>query len=508
MRWWLFLLLIPITAGCLSDGKETVDYGNVARSVEEAALPFLSQTHGGGAGVHDDASLHAASMNIEVVGYHNGVDNSGDPDRIAARTYYTELAVWDDYVFLARGSAGAGVGPDGVVPQQGGFVIIDVRDPASPRYVSEFNALTGSDIEISADGDLAFFGTQRNTIEEIFGNVEQTEDPNSGAPRGIHVVDISIKAEPKELLFHPFPLNGPHTLTYHQHGGRDLLIVQTYDFYANTVPVAGAGGVGGALGGPAGGVFPASQRVSVFEVVRPESGDIALVQVAHFQIAENAPEGRLYFPHDVTVQVHPLRGQTYMYVAYWDKGVRIVDITDLPDPTTQAAVSPLLAETGAFTEFSPSALDAIHLAKPFDTLIDGRHITVAEPEIIQAADETGYITFIDTSTPSRPQKACPTSYWTLPGELGVQNLDFSPHNFDTFDGKVALAHNHAGLWIIDVHNEGNLCEPKSVGFFMDVRQRQETPRAQPYIWGVFEKGGLLYASDESSGLYVLRYTGP
>ncbi|HET6398164.1 MAG TPA: hypothetical protein VFH47_01255, partial [Candidatus Thermoplasmatota archaeon] len=227
-----------------------------------------------------------------------------------------------------------------------------------------------------------------------------------------------------------------------------------------------------------------------------------LVPVNQFQITQRAPEGMVYFPHDTYVEgPTAARNQTLLYVSYWDKGLRIVDFSD-------PAKAPL-PELQGFTEFGPSSLNAIHFARPFDEPIAGLHVTVTEPEVV-AADETGQITFLDTTDLSRPPQKL--GHWKLPpghsGDLFVSNLDFSPHNFDVWDGKVALAHYHAGLWVIDVSDEDNLRSPRSVAFTMEVKERQDNTRMQPWFWGVLEHDGLLYASDEGTGLYVYRYTGP
>ncbi len=504
----VLVLSILLLAGCLRGGDAPApDPADVARDVEAAALPYLSQSHGDDStdAAHYDHALHNASMNLERVGYHNGWDDTGSANAIPDGVYYTELDLRHGYVYLARGSLNPQ--PDGEA--WGGFVIIDVNDPSNPRYMGEFNALLGSDIEVDADGRTAFFSTQRNTIEEMAATGGTSQDPTDSAPRGIHIVDVTDKTEPTAIGFYPFPYNGPHTIEYHQAGDREFLFTQTYDFWANTIPSPAGSPAGGALG--ALGVNPLTQRVTVLEIVRDPSGNDAgatLNPVAAFQVPATSQD-ELIFPHDVSVALHPMRGATYLYVSYWDRGVRIVDITDIPGGTPGQEDLPMLQEVGFFDQFDPSSRDNIHYAKPMDTLVDGRYILVTEPEII-TAQETGYITFIDATTPSRPEKPCPTSWWTLPLEAGlhVDLLEFSPHNFDTFDGKVVLAHNHAGLWVIDASTPETLCEPKSVAFTLDVEPRIDSPRYQPYFWGAIEDNGLIYASDESSGLYVLRYTGP
>lgn len=479
-----------LLAGCFG-GDDRPDFEAVETGVETAAGPVLLQTHDSETG-HFDASLHQGSWNLELVGYHNGVDGSGDPaaiNAVAPLGYYTELAVTDQYAYLSRQSA------DGTY---GGFAIVDIRNASAPRFEGEFLGLGSADIEVNDDESLAFLATQRNLPPEVAGSVQGSQDPRSGLPRGIYVVDIEQKDAPSLDSFFPLPVNGPHTLTWFRHpiDGQQYLVTCTYDLVTDP-------GTGALLG-----TIPVTQRVLLHRVVQEPGAPAALVPVGQFTIAEQAPAGKLYMPHDTRVQVHPTYeggARVLLYVAYWDKGMRILDIT--------TPASPQMAEIGRTADFSPSALNNIHLAQPFDEPIADRHVSVTQPEIPQVDGETGQLTFFDTSDPTSPLKL---GHWTLPpgeqGQLGVTGFDFSPHNFDTWDGKVAVGHFHAGVWVIDASDEENLAEPKSVAFYMPAKPRPESPVRQPNVWGVFERevGGesLLFAIDEATGLYILRYTGP
>ncbi|MEA3143297.1 MAG: hypothetical protein QOG31_621 [Thermoplasmata archaeon] len=493
----LSALALLALAGCFQ-AAPTTDYAKVQDAVAKAADAPLALTHDDPAG-HYDAALHQGSHNLERVGYSNGVDASGDPNRIPPSAYWNELAVTPTRVYLAAEST------DGAY---GGFSILDVSDRASPKVLSHFNAQNGFDIEVNADETLAFLATQRNMPDQVARGVQATQDPNAGLPRGIYVVDIRDKRAPQLDSFVPLPVNGPHTLTYVHHplNGNDYLLACTYDLQRDPVTNAITG------------VVPATQRLIVF-LVQPNAVGGALPQVqlpprvsltpvAQFQILDNG--AGLAFPHDARVAADPLDpAKVYITLAYWDLGVRTLDFTDPPQPDParlDPAQSPQLREVGAFTDFSPSAYNNIHLATR--QLIAGTPVTIAEPEIISAPDETGQITFLDTSDVAHPTKI---SWWTLPAQdppLGVSNLDFSPHNFDVWDGKVALAHYHAGVWVIDVHDQANLKAPKSVAFYMPAIPRTNSPVPQPDVWGVAQRDGYLYVSDQATGLHILRYTGP
>jgi hypothetical protein len=504
MRAVALVVLVALAAGCF--GKDPTDYAAVANEVEAHAAPFLVQDHGDERG-HFDAALHNGSMNLELVGYHNGADESGDANAIPGDAYYTELAVTPNYAYLSRTSASG---------TYGGFVILNTRDdPAHPRKVGEFQGLGSADIEVNGNETLAFLATQRNMPAQIAGSILAAQDPRAGLPRGIYVVDIEDKTNPTLESFVPLPVNGPHTITYVAHpNGSEYLVACTYDLV--TDPATGA----------LVGTVPVTQRVIVYQIVdQPALPDplpsltdslpATLVPVAQYSIPESAPAGKLFLPHDTRVQVHTTwdgGAHVLLYVAYWDQGLRILDVTDLPQLAVPPGAAPppvQLEETGSSTDFAPSRLNNIHLAQPFDEAVAGRHVTVTQPEIQQVDGETGQLTFFDTTDPTGPQKL---GRWTLPegidGQLGITGFDFSPHNFDLWDGKVALGHFHAGVWVVDVHDAANLQTPRTVGYYMPHVPREDSPAHQPNVWGVFEVDGLLYAVDEGTGLYVLRYTGP
>ncbi|HUR61315.1 MAG TPA: hypothetical protein VM286_02995 [Candidatus Thermoplasmatota archaeon] len=496
----LAAVALLVLAGCFQSPAPRTDYARVQTELETAASPALRLDHDDPAG-HSKAALHKGAYNLELVGYSNGVDDSGDPDHIPATAFWNELLVTQTHTYLAAESRSGAYG---------GFSILDTTDKAHPRVLSHFDAQNAFDIEVSGDETLAFMASQRNSVEQVAAGIQANQDPQSDLPRGIYIVDIADKRAPRLDSFVPLPVNGPHTLTYYRHpNGSEYLLVCTYDLMTDP----GTGAITGAV--------PATQRMVVYLVSpNPLYGQVPGIQtgprvgltpVAQYQILDPGYPG-LVFPHDSRVAVDPADpAKVYITLAYWDKGLRILDFSDPPAPPAPGGIpdparTPMLREVGAFTDFSPSAYNNIHLARRL--LVAGTPVTITEPEIIDASDETGQITFLDTTDVSRPSRI---SNWTLPAQdppLGVRDLDFSPHNFDVWDGKVALAHYHAGLWVIDVHDRENLESPKSVAFYMPSMPRADSPVLQPDVWGVQQQGGYLFVSDEATGLHILRYTGP
>jgi len=266
-------------AGCFSSVPAT-DYGKVQSDLEAAAAKVLVLSHDSPDG-HRDASLHHGAFNLQLVGYSNGIDDSGDPNRIPAQGFWNELAVTPAHAYLSGESA------DGSL---GGFTIFDIADKAHPTVLSHFKAQSGFDIEVNQDESLAFLASQRNSPEQIAGGLQSTQDPTASAPRGIYVVDISDKRAPQLDSFVPLPVNGPHTLTYFHHpNGNDYLLVCTYDL--TTDPVTGA--ITGAV--------PATQRMVAYLVqpnpIRgsvPAGPHVSLVPIAQFQILDPGAPGLVF----------------------------------------------------------------------------------------------------------------------------------------------------------------------------------------------------------------------
>ncbi len=503
MKWVALVLIALMAAGCLS-GPSRPDYAKVQTEVAAAALPSLELEHAEANG-HYLARDHQAAFNLALVGYSNGIDQ-GTPAAIPTLGSYTELAVGHDgFAYLARTSkASSPTSTDG--GSFGGLSIIDVSNPAAPVIAGHYDGLPAVDVEVDPEGHYAYLATQRTTADSL-NVLQRTQNPLNALPRGIDILDVSDKRHPALVSFVPLPVNGPHTLTYVRHpNGDDYLLVCTYDLVTDpqTNTIAG--------------VVPVTQRLLVFLVEPNPTGQgpgVGLLPVAQYQYIAPSPPGAgqpLVFPHDARAGPDPTDPSRFLItVAYWDAGVRILDFTHPPSsavPPTDQAESPVLKEVGTFDNFYPSAYNNIHLAMAFPEKIAGRAITVAQPEIIDAPDETGQVSILDTSDPANPQIIGHWSLNSIAPDLGVRNLDFSPHNFDLWDGKIALGHYHAGVWVLDVHDEENLKEPKPVAVYMPNKERPNSPVMQPDVWGVVQSNGLLYVSDKATGLYILRYTGP
>jgi hypothetical protein len=449
----VLLAVAAVMAGCAASSTPSATGPTVT-----PALPFVTeplvQDHD-----HTDPSLHNASLNMELVAHVLPWGNGS----AYGQGSINEFALNGNRIFVSRTNP------------EGGFAVIDASDPYHPRVVGDFRSEGGADIEVTSDGQYVLLETQRTTP-----GTQTLDNPTAREPRGIAVVDVSDPTHPQLSSFFPLPTNGPHTATYHRlPDGREIVSIQTYDLVTDP-------GTGAIVG-----TNPGTQRVYLAQLVRDALG-AHLEPRGVYEVTDVPPPGKLYFPHDTYIEEHPITHQLLMYVAYWDAGVRIVDIDDLSNPK----------EIAQYHDFAPSALAQMHDVHTFPAPLQGRHVLAAAPEII-TAPETGQITFIDVTDPTHPTKL---GYWHLPGNLTVdQPFDFSPHVFDTDpNGMLVMGHYHAGVWLIDAHDPGNAT---TVGYYLPHEARPGCKCMQPDVWGARFWRGFVVAGDQPTGIYILSVDG-
>lgn len=463
-------LLVSIAlafAGCLAPAGDHLE--RAARA--GAIAPAFEQDHD-----HLDPALHAFSSGIELVSYHNLVPGSTGEDASERGAWLTsEVIVRGEHAYVGYLGGAARV------------AIVDIADEAKPVLQGTFD--TGQawtmDLSVSADGDWIYASFTTGAIGTLFATdylFSNPDAPTGPAGPGVAVIDARDRANPVLSSFFPVHGLGPHTAVLHEYpDGREILFASK----------AEGGGVGNAI--------------VILEVVETPAGGRALEPLAVFQAPQT--EG-MRFSHDVDVQEHPVTGRTILSSAYFEGGLVIVDVTD--------PASPVLVSQ--FTDFPAGEESAVHDVHPFPRLVAGKHYTLSAPEIAAEA-ATGHLRVFDTTDPASPVLV---GGWTLPGDFLVQQFSFSPHNFQFLpDGRVALAHGHAGVWIVDWLGPGGetapdpawIAAPRAAAYYVPHEPVGEVPawdpvRGAPWVWGTaVDERGLVWASDVASGLYGLRVTG-
>lgn len=307
-------------------------------------------------------------------------------------------------------------------------------------------------------------------------NVGTWEDP---AQVTVTLVDVTDKSDPEWVdswydADHP---SGPHNLYTH------MIDNEWYIFVANPEYESCDVGQGDACGG-----------ITIAHLNFAGFGDNPLiVKVGEAEVSWESTRGGWIYIHDMTVQTWPGEdandprfGKTFIYGAYWEAGLRIFDVSDVPHPTNDFVQYTLHAaacrgslgthlgctwrapEVGQWMDFADLDNDGapdsgttgnenggrasyIHYAEPIDDMVDASHLgypagkmhlTFLATEVLETTIGTGMGYLIDT-----------TDYEVTNGKLtflpklihgweipfaddhhipgGEEWLLFSPHNADT-----------------------------------------------------------------------------
>ena len=192
------------------------------------------------------------------------------------------------------------------------------------------------------------------------------------------------------------------------------------------------------------------------------------------------------FLHDVTV----LDG--YAYLSYWNDGVVILDVgagTHGGTPTDPALVSQYAYSYRLGTETYANTHHAIRY---------GDYVFTGD-EIFGCAEcvngPRGYIHVIDVSDIDHPRKV---GWYRVP-EAGS-------HNLWAEDDRLYIGYYQAGLRIVDISGElrGDLYrQGREIASFMTEDGGGSRPWSTD-TWGAQPHEGRIYASDGSSGLWIVK----
>ena len=307
-------------------------------------------------------------------------------------------------------------------------------------------------------------------------NVGTWEDP---AQVTVTLVDVTDKTNPSWVdswydADHP---SGPHNLYTHMIDNEWYIFVANPDYEQCDV------GQGDACGG-----------ITVAHLNFAGYGDLPrIVKVGEAEVSWESTLGGWIYIHDMTVQTwpgedsnDPRYGRTFVYGAYWEAGLRIFDVSDVPHPGNDMAEYLAIAaacrgsfgtqlgcnwrapEVGQWMEFEEfdgvGEIDCgctsneiggrasyIHYAEPIDEMVDAshlgytagkRHLTIVATEVLSTSVGTGMSYLLDTTAYEmnngnfrfQPELI---HGWEIPFAMdhhipeGEEWLLFSPHNADT-----------------------------------------------------------------------------
>ena len=473
---------------------------------------------------HNNLSSHALfTENMQLIDYHNlNCDGLLKPpaelDNTAGRECYPEFknvgpTPGDNSEIVLEGDFPHCIeGCYAYVAAYNQFHILDIREPNNIQMLSTYYAEVARIIDIKVTDDNNWVLINHELTNSELDPIPNDDDANSGTNR-LDLIDVSDKRHPIKRAEWNNPPAGFHNQDIHVYCDWDNAPITSsaddchvFLFGADPYPeIFGGGSYKGTQ------IFFAPDGLESFIVGENESKEIE-------RWGGYSPEpvttcGGTIFNHDNIILVHPITQQVLLFAAYWDGGLRIVDVSNPPPAPDPYGVNwPQNNEIGRWMGCSSdssgwygpdggghanmtadkwtSPADGngnIHYVIPYDRLvcngvsdwdlpstwpatcgsgpddeafgINWRHYTFIAPEYGSNGNHTGWVRTIDTTDPTKPFLV---SEWRLPGEGTLANGSkhpqhyipggyiYSPHNGDTGTGGYNYwAHYHGGAWMTD-----------------------------------------------------------
>lgn len=451
--------------------------------------------------------------NFKVIG-HDVIPNPGDT---RPRGRNGGIAIQDDCLYVAnrlgrRTGTGAHFGTPELPPE---IAIVDISNPARPRTVGHFATILGSNNrEIhTIEGGHALFVLNDGAVDNI-----QIYDV-SNCRRPVLANTIEIRDSGHEFFLWRDPANMHRFLVYVSHSGTEpgLRVYEVMDpphGTVNSVPVA---------------TFTLTPAVP-----RNEPTDSARYRDDHFRF-QNKPTSQTNSLHSMAVS----EDGTRVYMANSQAGYFILDSTLLAqraacnpntvtvdentnkDPTL--CLRKINPDPGARNDHTPPFRGIHHSIYP----VPGRNApqsgkpqyavtggesngTVTCPwtvgEILDVTDEMNPTTIARYMVPENLGENC---FLGGPGDPALLR-EFSTHQPLIFPNLFFLTWYSAGFRAWDISNASL---PSETGVFVPKPEKNvvEYFRDSKDVWMwpfPILHNGLIYVTDENSGLYVLQYRGP
>ena len=375
---------------------------------------------------HTNASQHEAGTdNMELLDF-NPLSTPGNAEVQVATTpdgeTYAYLAGWND------------------------MHIVDVTDPSNTTVTGKYSDPNTQvlDVKYLEYNGREYILQQNQLIDPGYAdpNVGQWSDP---AQVSVTLIDVTDKENPTWIdswydVDHP---SGPHNL-YTQ-----MIDGEWYVFIANPDYEECNDAIGEACGGVTIAHLNLDGSASRNLPGVPASGiGHTIIKVGEYEVAWETTRGGWIYIHDMTVQLWPGEDpndpryqRTFIYGSYWEAGLRIADVTDVPHPvkspeeyTIHATLcktgggNPIQCrwraeEVGLWMDFldldedgqpdsgttgneNGGRVSYIHYAEPFPEMLDLSHlgysdepvhVTTAAVEVLSTSVGTGIIYLLDTT---------------------------------------------------------------------------------------------------------------
>ena len=483
------LLALLLTAGSLVLAGCTQGPTGVS---QQEAPPVLDATWallgvpGGEEHEHDDWAHHRnlSTPNFQVLGWSD----------LTTEHYGTTLT--------GMGCGGVGETADGrriavvhSINTDVAFVVADVTDPAAPQKLGEYflpNVVVW-DATVTPDGLHVLVGAYPLVFGDdgpklpVGGDVaapllrvqpmwrdactgeERAAGPEQYVPYGPGLVMVGLQ-DPTAPAFEqwvPQPVIGPHSVYATEIDGTTWAVSSVTNL---------------------------QHEASYYDFFHVEETPLgaALVPVAHVEAPGVRPPLEFNGHVDVTLAKHPVTDQLLAYLANWDDGMRVYDLSVPHAPV----------EVGHWND-----VGSIHNTLPLPVLWDEKHYTIVGQEVGRPEDRpSGWVYVLDTTDPANPVEV---SRWTVPAEPDWADggLQFSTHYVDVLNRTMFVTNYHGGMWAVDL---ADVAAPRTAGLFVPDRVpsapfggEAHGPNVEDVV--VDPETGVLTVWDGAGGVYQLRY---
>lgn len=320
-----------------------------------------------------------------------------------------------------------------------GFAVVDWRNPERPEVVAEVDAPGTGIADVKVDRDLLAVSSQSD---------EQGRTGETGirSEIGTHFYDVSDPTRPRYLSTFPVLPAGVH----------NAHLVDDIAYVCKEYPFS-------------------DSALFIVDVSDPT----APTELAEWRVEDHHPEldQPTNFVHDVYTQ------GDYSYLAYWDAGTRVLDVSDPANPVEVSwfGVAPNADQPPASGDLLGLPGNA-HYVQPSP---DGDHVYVGAETYV---GESGGVTVFDISDFDAPRKVAKIAA----DDRNPGTFPDTSHNFDVTENRLYTSWYRSGARVHDI------TDPSSP------EQTYEYDPEGAFLWTAVREQGFVLVGDIGGGVVFLH----